>query len=237
MVRIVGSSQLRKRRRYRLQTTVHEEALAVSGELQLPETDVDSLIAMLEAALAELSEWVLKHEGIIGHIKGLVQSACKTLLISTTGDAVNWRILETTADDSEENTISLTAIVFGIDQLDLEEQLLTAFEKLEKEEQIAVKNEAIAIDYVDKAGMVYTMTILKHFDFGNKRFVLASEKTNADHAHHHHDEGVCNCHEHHESLQDQPLYVFEWLSEVPGGKLIPVDDETLAALKPILDAR
>ena len=68
-----------------------------------------------------------------------------------------------------------------------------------------MKNKAIAIDYVDEAGMVYTMTILKHFDFGNKRFVLASEKTNHEQLHHHHEEGVCNCHDHHEAPRINPF--------------------------------
>lgn len=80
--------------------------------------------------------------------------------------------------------------------------------------------------------------ILKHFDFDDKHFVLAVEKT-IQHPHHHHADGGCNCHEQHEPTQatpDQPLYVFEWSSQKDGARLVAIDDETLLALTPMLEA-
>ncbi|WP_303870309.1 hypothetical protein [Acetobacterium wieringae] len=236
MVKIISSRKLTKRRQYQLQTTVHEGALAVSGGLHLSEQSLSSMTETLENALHNLNNWVLVNRGLVGHIKGFVQLSGKALMVSTTGNEVNYQIIENGETDVKENTLSLTAIVFGVDQLALEEQLIMILESLEKEEKMMLKNEAVMIDYIDDEGVVYAMSIIKYVDFGGKRFVLATERTN-HHTHHHHDEGVCNCHEHHESLQDQHLYVFEWLSEVPGGKLIPVNDETLEALRSILDAR
>jgi hypothetical protein len=215
---------------------VHEGALAVSGGLHLPEQSLSRMTDALETAFHNLNNWVLVNSGLVGHIKGFAQLSGKALMVSTTGNEVNYQIIENAETDVKENTLSLTVIVFGVDQLALEEQLIMILESLEKEEKMMLKNESDMIDYIDDEGVVFAMSIIKYVDLGGKRFVLATERTN-HHTHHHHDEGICNCYDHHESPQDQHLYVFEWLSEVPGGKLIPVDDETLESLKPILDAR
>lgn len=132
MVRIVGSRQLRKRRRYQLQTTVHDGALAVSGEVLTVSASLEVMTKVLESALNDLSNWVTVNNGLVGHIKGLVQLSGQVLMISTTGDGVNYQIIENSAADAAKNVISLTAIVFGIDQLELEEQLLIVFENVEK---------------------------------------------------------------------------------------------------------
>lgn len=132
MVRIVGSRQLRKRRRYQLQTTVHDGALAVSGEVLAISTSLEVMTKVLESALTDLNNGITVNNGLVGHIKGYVQLSGQALMISTTGDGVNYQILENRDADVAKNVISLTAIVFGIDQLELEEQLLTVLENVEK---------------------------------------------------------------------------------------------------------
>lgn len=99
-----------------------------------------------------------------------------------------------------------------------------------------VKNEPMVMDYVDEDGAVFQMTILRHFDFGDKRFVLAIEKP---HSHQHHADGVCDCQNHQNPptvSPDKPLYVFEWRSQKDDARLVAIDDETLLALTPMLEA-
>lgn len=97
-------------------------------------------------------------------------------------------------------------------------------------------NEPMVMDYIDEDGAVFQLTILRHFGFGDRRFVLAIEKPDL---HHHHADGVCNC-QHHQNLPpvntDKSLFVFEWISQNDGVKLVDIDDETLLALTPMLEA-
>lgn len=132
MVRIVSSQRLGNRKRYQLQTTVHEGALAVSGELSAVSGSLEAMIKVLELALNDMNNWIVDNGGLVGHIKGFIQLSGQALMVSTTGDGVNYQILENMVPDSAKNMISLTAIIFGIDQLAMEEQLLMVLENLEK---------------------------------------------------------------------------------------------------------
>lgn len=77
--------------------------------------------------------------------------------------------------------------------------------------------------YQDENGNNFELSIARKFEFEEKTFVLASEGC------HHHKDG-CNCHEHgHES--DADLYLFE----LSGKTLIPVSDEKLQSLEPLLE--
>lgn len=104
MVKIVSSRRLTKRRRYQLQTTVHEGALAVSGGLHLPEQSLVSVTEALETAFHHLNNWVLVNGGLVGHIKGFAQLSGKALMVSTTGNEVNYQIIENAETDVKENT-------------------------------------------------------------------------------------------------------------------------------------
>ena len=90
--------------------------------------------------------------------------------------------------------------------------------------------------YTDEHGNKFEMIVVKHFSFGDKDYVLASEQIE----YHHHGED-CNCHSHdHDHGQDEPssvdgLYVFEWIKGTNDYAMIPVSDEILAALEPILE--
>ncbi|OXS26769.1 MAG: hypothetical protein BI182_03415 [Acetobacterium sp. MES1] len=86
--------------------------------------------------------------------------------------------------------------------------------------------------YMDVDGHSFDMTIVKHFSFEDKQYVLARELA----ANHHHGE-TCNCHEHyHSPADDAELYVFEWLSGNDGAALQPVSDALLTAMAPLLEA-
>lgn len=90
-------------------------------------------------------------------------------------------------------------------------------------------HEPVIMDYIDEEGLLYRMTIIKHFTFGTTEFVLASEAKT-----HHCKDGDCHCHDHHQPAKEKPLYVFEYIRAK--GKLKAIGDETLEALKPMLEA-
>lgn len=99
------------------------------------------------------------------------------------------------------------------------------------------KNETTLVNYTDEEGISFEMSIIRHFTFGDQQFVLAEEKEK-----HLHEGGACTCQDHHHSHEDsdtekeKPLYVFEWIKESEGGKLLPVNEETILALTPMLEA-
>lgn len=99
------------------------------------------------------------------------------------------------------------------------------------------QKKTVTMPYTDEIGISYEMTIVRHFTLGDKQFVLAVEKE-----HHHHEGEVCACHDHHhnhgddDAAQEKAIYVFEWIRGSEGAQLLPVSDETLQALEPILEA-
>ncbi len=89
------------------------------------------------------------------------------------------------------------------------------------------------LTYTDVDGHSFDMTIVKHFSFEDKQYVLATERV----THHHHHGEACNCHEHHHSpAEETELYVFEWHSKNDGAVLQPVSDALLTAMAPLLEA-
>lgn len=135
MVRVLSSRQLSPRRRYQIETTLHEGALAVSGEMSLSGLTLEKMEPILKQAFCELRDWVLYKEGIIGHIKGFVSAPGQALMLSTTGAEIFGGIVEAGDKNQTKMRVSVAAIVFLISQAELEEKLISVFEFINKHQK------------------------------------------------------------------------------------------------------
>nr|WP_320026285.1 hypothetical protein [uncultured Acetobacterium sp.] len=132
MAKVINSSYLTKRHRYQIQTTIHEGALAVSGEISWPVIQFEKIQPMIAVEFKTLAAWVDQRGGIVGHIKGVIITPEKSMMFSTTGAEVQCHFWETKDEPKDNGQIRLTGIVFNIPQLELEEKLMAIFDRLEK---------------------------------------------------------------------------------------------------------
>ncbi|MDK2943112.1 MAG: hypothetical protein PWP56_2625 [Acetobacterium sp.] len=87
------------------------------------------------------------------------------------------------------------------------------------------------LTYTDFDGNAFEMTIVKHFEFSKKDYVLAKERQ-APHEH----GPNCSCYEHdHQHSDEDEIYVFELLNENQNKRLVAVSDEVILAMSPILE--
>lgn len=131
MIKVYSSSHLAKRRKYQIETTLHEGAVAVSGEKIFPDRQLEAVQKCMIEAFSAMNEWVLERGGIIGHIKGFIASTEKSLMLSATGAEVDCRLHETAGKAHDGVHVSVACIVFNISQLELEEKLIALFDELE----------------------------------------------------------------------------------------------------------
>ncbi|MBC3887353.1 hypothetical protein GH810_03395 [Acetobacterium paludosum] len=131
MAKVTNSSYLTKRRYYRIETTIHEGALAVSGKRNFFNQQIKEVQQRLTAEFNAMNAWVLDRDGIIGHVKGFIASREKSLMISATGAEVECRLLESEGNSTDGVQVSMAFIVFNIPQLELEEKLIAIFNSLE----------------------------------------------------------------------------------------------------------
>jgi len=131
MAKVYSSSHLTKRRKYQIENTLHEGAVAVSGEKIFPDRQLEEVQQLILEAFNAMNGWVLDRAGIIGHIKGFILSWDKSLMYSATGAEVDCRLLETAGKAHHGVHVSVACIVFNIPQLELEEKLIALFDQLE----------------------------------------------------------------------------------------------------------
>jgi len=141
MVKVTNSSYLTKRRSYQIQTTIHEGALAVSGEKNITDLGLEDVQQDILEEFKAMNAWVAQRDGIIGHIKGFIASRDKSFMISTTGDEVDYRFLETAAKPFDGIQVSVACIVFNIPQLELEEKLIAIFDRVENGRKALITEE------------------------------------------------------------------------------------------------
>lgn len=141
MAKVTNSSYLTKRRRYKIQATIHEEALAVSGESSYQDLQIEAVKQIIMEEFNAMDAWIDQRGGIIGHIKGFVATPEKSLMISATGAELGCRFLEIEGRLFDGVQVSLAWIVFNIPQLELEKKLIEIFDKLNNERKELVIGE------------------------------------------------------------------------------------------------
>ncbi|WKY45068.1 hypothetical protein Q5O14_02920 [Eubacteriaceae bacterium ES2] len=134
MVKIKSGLNFSKQKAYQIRTTIHDEALAVSGEKVVTTLAMDDIKEQIIETFESIVKWIDQKGGIIGHLKGFVLENGTGFMISTTGTAVN--IIEQPDSIFEDKgiKISLVLIVFGMGQSDLEDKLIELFDQLTKME-------------------------------------------------------------------------------------------------------
>lgn len=134
MVKIKSGLNFSKQKAYQIKTTLHDEAIAVSGEKVVTRLAMDDIKEQIIEAFKSMTKWIEQKGGIIGHLKGFVLENSTGFMISTTGTAVN--IIEQPDSIFEDKgiKISLVLIVFGINQSSLEDKLIELFDQLTKME-------------------------------------------------------------------------------------------------------
>ncbi len=128
MVRINSSSQLSKRKSYQIATTLHEGAVAIAGEMPLPEQLFDASYKIIEAEFAAMAKWIAACGGVVGHLKSYLAAAGQGIMISSTGDQVHTQPVA--VPENKAGQVSIAVIVFGISQPELEVRLIAVFERL-----------------------------------------------------------------------------------------------------------
>ena len=90
--------------------THHNGAIILSLSRELP-LNFDKSEKILQNKMEELSAWVNKQGGLVGHIKAYVTQKSKSAMISTTGNGCNIIPAE-----SDSTLLDLTVIVFMVDE-------------------------------------------------------------------------------------------------------------------------
>jgi hypothetical protein len=135
VVEFSSDTELSKRGKYRIKTTIQEGAFAVSGENTIQHEDCNKIKNIIENEIKALNSWVLDRGGIIGHVKGFLSANNHSVMISSTGDEVYCHTHESAGSINEDVQVSLVLIVFNVSQLGLEEQLIAIFDRLEDDQE------------------------------------------------------------------------------------------------------
>ena len=106
-------------------TIRHHEGAIIAALEQPVSGSGDSLKNLVHDTISRLSRWVTEQGGLVGHIKASLQTPTGTFFYSCAGDAVHVRECP---DPGE--TLEFTAIVFFVNEAQLEKQLDTFLERL-----------------------------------------------------------------------------------------------------------
>lgn len=128
MVRINKSSQLSKRKSYQIATTLHEGAVAIAGEIRLPEQLFETSCKIIGNEFATMVKWIAAGGGVVGHLKSYLAAAGQGVMISSTWDQVHTQPVA--IPKNQAGQVSIAVIVFGISQPELEARLIAVFDQL-----------------------------------------------------------------------------------------------------------
>lgn len=135
MVKISSGSKLTKRKKYQIAATLHEGAIAISGESQGKSADFDGMVKTISKKFEDLAEQIDLSGGVVGHLKSFVWLGDQSAMISSTGEKVSIRQVSTMGENHEQAMVNIALIVFGIDQQVLEDELIKLFDALEAGEK------------------------------------------------------------------------------------------------------
>lgn len=106
---------------------IHDGALVCSGNRNIT-GDLTKVKKYLTGEVGMLAEWVEENNGIVGHIKGLVDVRGSVYMVSTTGGEVTSKEIPVS-----DITIYLVAIVFNIDIKKMESRMTSLLDIVEKD--------------------------------------------------------------------------------------------------------
>lgn len=105
---------------------IHNGALVCSGNRNFT-GDLTKVKEYLEREVGMYAEWVEENNGIVGHIKGLVEFRGPVYTVSTTGGEATCKEMPVS-----DITIDLVAIVFNIDMERMESRMASLLDACEK---------------------------------------------------------------------------------------------------------
>lgn len=108
-----------------IERNIHDEAIVISGALTV-DTALDGLHAIVAAALEAAALAVKDSDGIVGHIKAALATTSTDMISVTDENAMVKRSLVKRVQ------ITLTAIVFIIDQKEAEQIVRTALAEIRR---------------------------------------------------------------------------------------------------------
>lgn len=132
MTKLYSGAHLSKERKYHVKATTEEGIEIVSGHCMLAGGKITRVRDGMAAEFQRLDDWIKTRNGIIGHIKGVIEDEDgeNLLMISTTGGEVHFQSGESSLEKDHGIAVKIVFIVFNIPQRELKTKLIEVFDDL-----------------------------------------------------------------------------------------------------------
>lgn len=107
-----------------IESHMHEESTVVSGKREIT-GDIEIISEKLQTELKKLASWVEENGGIVGHIKAYLDGGGRGYMLSTTGDEVHCKEMQSSLVH-----VVVTAIVFNVTIHEMECKVADIFTRI-----------------------------------------------------------------------------------------------------------